>query len=351
MDADNVVIPDERKQVFGIWDLRLSPMSLGGLLILVAELKMQCKIRGIESADVCIVGDTARLISSKHTQPNGGPVILLDSEACKGSPLLSMLLDMEGIGACYLYSTVAALKDSVQAGSCQHVAWPPLSDYGVSSHRYASTIYAQRFYREQGFVSHLSCKAKHIRYAAHFIERNVAPSVPVVVHLKNNPRERGCSNADFDAWFTFFQECSSRYSDVKFILVGNEAIDQRILDLPNVLAARSFESNLSRDLTLIQTAFAFMGMASGPCTMAVFGKVPYVILKNPNHDVEQMALELGEADRLPFAMGFQKILRVFETGDCLMSEFEHLYTSSSRQDWEKRLDSLRQAHTKSDEEG
>lgn len=351
MGADSVVIPDGRKQVFGIWDLCLSPISLGGLLILVAELKMQCKIHGIESADICIIGDAARLLSMQHTQPDGGPVTLLDSEACKGSPLLSMLLDMEGIGDCYLYDTVAALKDFVQTSPYQYVTWPALSDQGVSSHRYASTIYAQRFYREQGFVSHLSCKAKHIRYAAHFIERNVMPCVPVVVHLKNNPRERGCSNADFDAWFSFFQECSSRYYDVKFILVGNETIDQRILGLPNVLAARNFESNLSRDLALIQTAFAFMGMGSGPCNMAVFSKVPYVIFKNPNHDVEQMALELGEADRFPFAIGFQKVLRVFETGDCLMSEFEHLYTSSSRQDWEKRLDSLRQAHAQSKEEG
>ena len=38
-------------------------------------------------------------------------------------------------------------------------------------------------------------------------------------------------------------------------------------------------------------------------------------------------------------------------GEQLMSEFEHLYTSSSRQDWEKRLDSLRQAQAQSEEEG
>ena len=342
MNTVDVVIPVRHKRIVGIWDLYLSPISLGGLLILVAELKMQCKIHGIESADICIIGDMARLLSSQHTQPDGGPVTLLDSEACKGSPLLSMLLDMEGIGDCYLYSTVAALKDFVQTSPYQYVTWPALSDQGVLSHRYANTTYAQRFYHEHGFVPCLSCKAKQIRYAVRFIERNVMPYVPVVVHLKNNPRERGCSNADFDAWFTFFQKCSSRY-DVKFILVGNEMIDQRILGLPNILVARDLESDLSRDLALIQTAFAFMGMSSGPCNLAVFSKVPYAIFKNPNHDAEQMALELGEADRFPFAIGFQKILRVFETGDRLMSEFEHLYTSSSRQGWENRLDSLRQA--------
>ena len=173
--------------------------------------------------------------------------------------------------------------------------------------------------------------------------------MPVVVHLKNNPREQGCSNANFDAWFTFFERCVLRY-DVKFILVGNETTDQRILGLPNVLVAQGVEGNLSRELALIQTALAFMGMASGPCNMAVFSDVPYVIFKNPDHHVRETALELGQADRFPFAVGFQKLLREFETADRLMSEFRLLYTSSSRQDWERRLDGLRHAHAESEEE-
>ena len=78
-------------------------------------------------------------------------------------------------------------------------------------------------------------------------------------------------------------------------LVGNEDVDNRITELPNVLLSRNFQSNISRDLAIIQISCAFMGMASGPCNMAIFSEIPYVIYKNPDHDAEQMALELGKA--------------------------------------------------------
>ena len=110
--------------------------------------------------------------------------------------------------------------------------------------------------------------------------------------------------------------------------------------LPNVILSRDYGSSLSRDLALIQTASIFMGMTSGPCNMALFSDIPYAIYKNPDHDVEEMAIELGKADRFPFAMPFQKIMRIFETGDNLMAEFANLYAQINRQDWEKRVASL-----------
>ena len=330
---------DERKRVLGIWDLRVSPVSVGGLLTLVAELQMQRMIHGTDIADMCIIGDAAHLLSIRSTQADGDLITLLDSEACKGSALLSMLLDMEGIGACYLCSTIAKLQDFLRASPYPYFAWPALSEQGLVSHRYGDTMFAQKFYHKNGFIPYLSCKAELVRWAVHFIKRNVIPYLPIVVHLKNNPNERGHSNADFDAWLAFLEACHPQY-DVKFILVGNEEIDQRILKLPNALVARRFGSNLSRDLTLIQTAFIFMGMASGPCNMALFSETPYAIYKNPDHHAEQAMLELGKGDRFPFATPFQRVLRVFETEENLMSEFARLFTQVNRRDWERRLANL-----------
>jgi len=332
--------PDERKRVLGIWDLHVSPASLGGVLILIAELQMQCLIHGVDLADICFVGDIAPLLPTHGNLVNGGPVTLLDSEACQNSAVLSALQQMEGTGACYLCSTMAALQCFLRESPCQYIVWPSLDEQGNVSHEYASTLFAQKFYRENGFIPYLSCKTGAIRWATHFIETYVVPYKPVVVHLKNNPNEQNCSNADSDAWLTFFGACHQRH-DTRFILVGNDEIDERIRSLPNTLVARDFWGTLSRDLALIQTAFIFMGMASGPCNMALFSDIPYLIYKNPDHDAEQMALELGEGDRFPFATPFQKVLRVFETGENLMSEFAHLYSHVNSQDWERRLASLR----------
>lgn len=332
--------PDERKRILGIWDLRVSPVSLGSLLILVEELQMQRTIHRTDFADICVVGDAPHLLPIRGMKANGGLVTLLDSAICKDSALLSALLDMEGIGVCYLCDTIAALRVFLRTSPYPYVMWPTLNEQGLVSHRYASTTFAQRFYCENGFIPYLSCKAEPIRWAIQCVGRYVIPCIPVVVHLKNNPNEQGSSNADFDAWLAFFKACYQQY-DVMFIVIGGEEIDQRVRRLPNTLVARDFGSNLSRDLALIQTAFVFMGMASGPCNMALFSETPYIIYKNPDHDAEQMALELGQHDRFPFATPFQKVLRVFETRENLMSEFAHVYTHVNRQDWERRLANLR----------
>ena len=212
----------------------------------------------------------------------------------------------------------------MQTSPKHHILWPPGNEQHLISHKYGSTIFVQKFFAERGFIPHLSCKNDLLRWATSFTDQYVTPSLPVVVHLKNNPNLKGCSNANFKSWYNFFLSCYGQY-DVRFILIGNEPIDPQITHLPNVLVARDWESDLSRDLALIQTSYIFMGMSSGPCNMALFSDIPYVIYKNPDHDVEEMELELGTNIRFPFATPVQKFLRIFETPQGLMSEFTGLH--------------------------
>lgn len=172
-----------------------------------------------------------------------------------------------------------------------------------------------------------------------FIRRYCLPRLPVVLHLKNDPNHQHCSNADFYAWLNFLDNCHKQY-DVTFIFIGNEEVTQQIRSLPNVLISKDLNSNLSLDLALIQLSFMFMGIASGPCNMAVFSDTPYVIYKDPDHHTEEMKKELGDSDHFSFATPLQKILRVSQTSESLMSEFDYFYNRISRQGWERRLAKL-----------
>ena len=175
---------------------------------------------------------------------------------------------------------------------------------------------------------------ERLEWAGRFIAEHVRPKMPVVVHLKNNPREKGCSNADQEAWCDFFMRCAKDY-DVLFILIGNEEISDRLKKLPNVLVARDQGSTLSSELALIEQAAIFMGMASGPCNMAIFNDVPYVIYKNPDHHVREMKEEMGDSDRFSFSKPFQKLLRKKETPDGLMEEFRPLFEHVKQSKFEK----------------
>lgn len=331
-------------QVLGLWDLRAEPVTLGGLLFMVEELLAQAVIHDAEMAGVCFIGDLSHRLPRSESLLDDGAMRELDSVTCAHSVLLSMLLDLQGVKACYLAKSLTAVKDFVSQKPSTYLIWPSLDavdEEGQIKHAYGTTFFLQQFYKKHGWIPSISMKPRHTRWALDFIENHVAPFLPVVVHLKNNPNEVGCSNAKFEAWLNFFESSIDRY-EVKFVLIGNEAIDERIEQLPNVVVTQALDGTLSRDLALIQVAYLFMGMSSGPCNMALFSDVSYVIYKNPDHHPEQMALELGEADHFPFATPFQRFLRVFETKENLISAFHHLYTHLNRQAWEQRLAKLRE---------
>ena len=338
---------DEHPLVLGIWDLRTAPVTLGGLLFLVEELHAQAMIHEADITGVCFVGGASHPLPVPDAPASYNVVAQLDKPTCARSILLSTLLNLEGIDTCYQSISLTAVKDFIFRHSHTYITWPSLNTldkYGRVDYAYGTTFFLQRFYNEYGSIPVISAKAQPIHWALALLERRVAPFLPVAVHLKNNPHEQGCSNANFDEWFVFLEACITRYN-VRFILIGNEEVDNRIRRLPNVLVTQDLGSTLARDLALIQTSFAFMGMASGPCNMALFSDIPYVIYKNPDHHAEEMASELGEGDRFPFATRFQKVLRVFETSENLMSEFAYLYAHANRQRWERRLASLKLAHT------
>ena len=328
-----------QKRILGVWDIEKSKPGLGGLLIFVEELKIQQIIEKAEYIDVCFVGNVSQALSMKKVYGMEGMLTSLSKEDCKESPILTALLDLDSIDLCYQCNSFEILQKFVLDSSCLYTLWPSINGQGTQNHDYGSTLYTQCFFDKHLSIPYLSCREEVVRWAIEFLQSRVFPDMPVVIHLKNNPNEENCSNANSDEWSSFFRACNLHY-DVKFVLIGNEELDGRILDLPNTMLARDFGSNLSRDLALIQTAYIFMGMASGPCQMALFSNVPYVIYKNPDHHAKEMQLEIGSEDRFSFGSSLQRFLRVFELQEGLMSNFDFLYTNVDRFDWEKNIGSF-----------
>jgi len=309
---------------------------------LAEELHAQAMIRQADIGGVLFITDASHPLPVSAAAPRSDQVVELDRPTCTGSGLISVLLDLKGVDTCFQAGSVSAIQAFVSSASCTHVVWPPLDtvdEKGRIDYKYATTLFLQRFCREHGSIPTLSVKAQPLQWALEFIRGRVVPSLPVAVHLKYQPDQQGYSNANFEEWLAFLEASIARF-DVKFILIGDDEIDGRIRALPNVLVSRHAGSTLATDLALIQTSFAFVGMATGPCNMALFSETPYVIYKNPGHDAEEMLLELGDSDRFSFARPFQRVLRMFETRENLLAEFAHIYAHVSRQVWETRLSKL-----------
>lgn len=324
----------KKKRIMGIWDSTTQPISLGGLLILIEELQILRTIHGVDFADIGVICEETYLRSINLEQAKKNLVTLVNNNIQDDRLLIFVLKNIKGVDACYLTNTVEKLKKFINLHS--YLTWPMISEKGIVSHRYESTLFVQQYYREEGSIPYLYCKDDSVEWARNFITRYCLPRMPIVVHLKNSPNQQHCSNADLGAWLDFLNNSHKSY-DTVFILIGNEEATQRMRNLPNVLISKDFNSNLSRDLALIQMSFMFMGTASGPSTMAVFSDTPYAIYKDPDHHAEEMKDELGDSNHFAFAKPLQRILRVFQTRESLMTEFDYFYSHINRGAWEERF--------------
>lgn len=140
------------------------------------------------------------------------------------------------------------------------------------------------------------------------------------IHLKSRDGGKEMSNANLSTWHKLFEE----KNDVHFILLGHDPVDPSFRKLPNVLIASERQVPLSVQLCFCQHADAFMGMASGICSAAIFSPKPYIIFKHPAHHKEEMEFELGSSNHFPFALKNQMLLRKEDTFSELLGGFESL---------------------------
>jgi len=324
MKSDNI------KQIMGLWDSNRSQICLGGLVLLSAMLKAKALLQNASIEGICFIGNDFDIDDDK--------VVKMTKADCEQSVLFSALLNFEGIESCYRARTQYVVEEFAHDNT-EWSFFPTICDLNsnVFHHgMYESTLFLQQFFREHKFVPNFKMDTGPVKWAIDLIDECILPSLPVVVHLKNNLLQKNCSNARFDEWEGFFKMCIGAY-DVKFIVIGNEEIDRSIADLSNVLVTNRMRANLSQELALIEIAYAFIGMSSGPCNVAICSDIPYIIYKNPSHHAEAMILELGNNEGFPFATPYQKFLRMFESGENLFSNFNHILDNYKREEWKSRI--------------
>ncbi len=306
-------------RIAGIFDLARSGGSLGTLLILLEELEIQRRVQRAEVVDVVLVADAKVLVGGiaqdgAHA-PNGAGL------SRSAATLMTVVRAMSGVDGCHACFDRQALDEvmGLIRGGC--LLWPDFGTLLAGGHSYDSTAAIREFHARTGTIPRLSVSAARLAWARSYLNAKAGGRLAIAVHMKNNPRISGQSNADLASWHAFISSCR-RNVPAHFFLIGDDATNAAFRALPNVTVARDDGVAIDGYLALIQAAGLFMGMMSGPANMALFGSKPYLIFKHPDHHAEEMAQELGDADHYPFALPDQRVLRMWDTAENLGRAFE-----------------------------
>ena len=314
------------RRILAIWDFRTSPYSIGDMLYFNEVTMIQRLIHKVDKVDICLTFD------STNTSPSAVNIIRADDNYYHVSTLLPVVTTNPNLGSFYIFDSQERLEAFLMANVDRYHIFPPLKEYLNKFPSSASNFnFINKFYRKNGFIPYLSCQPNIIKWACTFINRNVEPYFPVVVHLRNQQlfTER---NARLDCWLEFFKYCNGKFN-VKFVLIGAmEETDDRFRQFPNVVVAKDFGTTVVQDLALIQTSLLFLGVSSGPNIMAIFSDTPYVIFNFTPYTES----DIPYGSKPAFATDLQKMAWEPENTDMLIREFSELYSKINLSEWKTK---------------
>jgi hypothetical protein len=286
------------KYISGIWDCDKADSRLGSFLIFQEELLLKCKISNLKKVQLTIIGEK---IKTRYTYWE----------------TLSQLNSK-------IYSVT--FENNLEKSRTSTIYWPPSELFDKCSYT-GSTLVLQRLWKKSGELLIGLKSPNDVRQKAqNWISKHVEKDFNIIsIHLKNNPNDQQ-SNANQDAWFEFMYNCYQNNMSIKFVLIGNDKIDTKISELPNVVLSKDNGGNLELDLALIELSSAFMGMSSGPCNMAIFSDKPYLIWKHPGHHEKEMEKEFQGYKQFEFSTKNQKFMQDWDTLENIQREFSNLFT-------------------------
>ena len=304
------------KHVVGVWDTSRASLNLGGMLILVAELSLLHRAAGSTGVSVAfVVSNTMRTTE-------------LQARVSAMAEIADCCVPVGRVFVCSNIDDVKSLAEEEHGNLVS--AWPPANL--LAGYRYESMDLLQEMCEVFRQFPVLEMQGAQLASAQDMLASKAFDRPLIAVHLKSiSPLTEGTSNADHVAWWRFFDAVGVR---AKFLLVGQDPIPNTISELPNVIVARSLGATSVQQLALVRLSDAFMGMASGPCQMAIFGRKPYAIFKNPQHHREEMIKELRSPRGFGFSLPGQRLIRENETPELLQHCFEELLHGIVRGDEE-----------------
>ena len=192
-------------------------------------------------------------------------------------------------------------------------------------HESEITLHADinEYYLKNLEIPRLKC-SDSIRGQVKTSKRNLGDRVFIALNFRLRGQDKSTDDAwlnrdsDIKAWLQFLTYCSSEYPNLCFVLLGKlEEKPVELLALENCFVPRLHNQCLAHELAWVEESDFFMGSSSGFAAMANFSKTPYAITKVTKIATDAYCIPFG-SQKLPFAVGFQKLIYEPESKELLI---------------------------------
>jgi hypothetical protein len=316
-------IRESSRRLLVIYDFSSQPFSIGDILIF-QEASLVLRTRhGTGKVDFALVYDPTTPVVPDPAFKN----VDAESFLVHLSAVLPAAQVNPHLGSIFLFDSHRQLERHVADNSEDYVVWPSLAQYASREYLFyhSFNVLFMDHFEKHGRLPVLGSRPVASEWARVFLSKHVRDCVPVTVQLRRN-LHNPARNSDFEVWIAFFRFCLANYAAKFIVICGRHEIDVRLRELPNVIVAKDYGTGIEQDLALIEAATLHMGMASGPGTMAHFGRKPYCMFK--------WDLRLGSLTgiirdeyryRFPFSTLLQNWIFETETESLLKVEFQRMW--------------------------
>jgi len=154
----------------------------------------------------------------------------------------------------------------------RYIRWPPT----VSGTLIVDGRKIEKFYRKNNFIPLLDIPKVIKQEIYSFYEKQVYPSLPIIIHIRNNKEHDNRRNTGITE-IKKFLEYYQKKDLYKFIIICNKTeIPEEFRKLKNVIFSKDYFSDIEYDLALIKTSYLSIFPSSGMACMAWFCDVPFI---------------------------------------------------------------------------
>lgn len=260
-------------EMTAVWDFRSQPYSIGDVILLYQVVNFLSFVRGIPCVQMLLIADPL--------EPARLSFVKLGINAENYLDHIIKLLPVFMLGEKVTSLAIADPKEVTlkDIASPSAVAWPPteLVASGIDLNNLSFKL-LNMLYEKYSVMPELKIRKSLSRWAADFIMQKGGGRIAVAVQMRNTHSYNLSRNSNMPAWLELFEFCEERMPVTFFVICAASEIDERLRSRRNVVVAKDYRTSVDQDMAIVKECSVFLGISSGPGTVAFFGQKPYSIV-------------------------------------------------------------------------